>query len=179
MLAKEKYEAGEPVVVRAAVTDKEGQSTNYASVWAEVTGPDGKVVRVAMSAATEEGQVGMYEGKVEPKMSGVHQVVVAATKDGAALGKDSIGFTVLAAAGEMDVLAANPASLEALSRATGGSSVELAGVGALADRLVAELPTSAMAVKTTVPLYNNRGFFFVFVVALGMEWFLRRKWQLQ
>jgi uncharacterized membrane protein len=179
MLAKEKYEAGEPVVLRAAVTDKEGQSTNYANVWADVTGPDGKTVRVLLSAATDEGQVGMYEGRIQPKLSGAHKVVVAASKDGVDLGKDSITFTVLAAAGEMDVLAANPASLEEISRATGGSSVELSGVGALADRLVAELPTSAVAVKTTLPLYNNRAFFFLFVVALGAEWFLRRKWQLQ
>jgi uncharacterized membrane protein len=179
LLAKEKYEAGEPVLLRAAVTDNEGQSTNYASVWADVTGPDGKVVHVPMSAVTDEGQVGTYEGKMQPKLSGTHQVVVAASKEGTALGKDAIAFTVLAAAGEMDVLAANPASLQEISRATGGSSVELSGVGALADRLIAELPTSAVAIRTTVPLYNNRGFFFLFVAALGTEWFLRRKWQLQ
>ena len=120
MLAKEKYEAGEPVVVRAAVTDKEGQSTNYANVWADVTGPDGKTVRVLLSAATDEGQVGMYEGKIQPKLSGTHKVVVAASKDGVDLGKDSIAFSCACRRGEMDVLAANPASLEEISRATGG-----------------------------------------------------------
>jgi hypothetical protein len=136
-------------------------------------------VRVPMAARTEEGQIGMYEGKIQPKMSGAHKVVVLASKDKVDLGKDQTSFTVLSAGGEMDVLAANPATLEEISRATGGSYVELSGVAALADRLVAELPSNAVAVKTSVPLYNNRGFFFIFILAFGAEWFLRRKWQLQ
>ena len=179
MLGKERYEAGEPVVLRAAVTDVEGQSTNYANVWGEVTGPDGKVSRVPMAARTEEGQVGVYEGKIEPAMSGAFAVVVRATKEKADLGKDSTTFSVLSAAGEREVLAANPATLQEISRLTGGNYVELSGVGALADRLVAELPAGEAAVKTSVPLYDHRGFFFLFVGAFAGEWFLRRKWQLQ
>ncbi len=112
-------------------------------------------------------------------MSGNYKVLIAASKDGMNLGEDSTSFSVLAAAGERDVLAANPATLQEISRATGGSSVELSGASALADRLIAELPTANVAVKTSIPLYNNRAFFFLFVAAFGAEWFLRRKWQLQ
>ncbi|MGN6369770.1 MAG: hypothetical protein ACTHN5_16040, partial [Phycisphaerae bacterium] len=179
MLGKEKYEAGEKVVLRAAVTDREGQSTNYANVWAEVTGPDGKVSRVAMAAQQAEGSVGEYAGTVEPGMSGKYGVVVRGEKEKVDLGKDTTNFEVLAAAGERDVLAAEPGTLREISRLTGGNYVELPGVGALADRLVAELPAGAVAVKTAVPLYHPRGFFFVVIGCLGVEWFLRRKWQLQ
>ncbi len=179
MLGKERYEAGEPVVLRAAVTDVEGQSTNYANVWGEVTGPDGKMVRVAMAAQMTEGRVGVYEGKVEPGMSGAYSVVVRAMKEKVDLGKDATTFSVLSAAGEREVLAANPGTLQEISRLTGGNYVELSGVGALADRLVAELPAGEVAVKTSVPLYDHRGFFFLFVACFGAEWFLRRKWQLQ
>ncbi|HUO10266.1 MAG TPA: glutamine amidotransferase [Phycisphaerae bacterium] len=179
MLAKERYDAGEPLILRAAVTDKEGQSTNYANVWADITGPDGKTAHIPMAAVTAEGQVGRYQGKIDPKLSGAYKVTVLASKDKADLGKDATTFTVLAAAGERDVLAANPATLQQISQATGGSYVELSGAATLADRLVAELPPSAVAVKTTIPLYNNRLFFFAFIAAFASEWFLRRKWQLQ
>jgi uncharacterized membrane protein len=179
LVAKEKYEPGEPVLLRATVTDQDGQSTNYAGVTADLTDPDGKITHVPLTAITDQGQIGTYEATLQPAHSGNYTLLVSASKDHAPLGTDRTAFTVLAAAGEMDVLAANPASLEAISRATGGSSVDLPGVSALADRLLAELPTSAVPVKTTLPLYNNRAFFFLFIAALATEWFLRRRWQLQ
>jgi uncharacterized membrane protein len=183
MLAKERYEATEPVTLRAALTDKEGQATNYANAWADITGPDGKSQRVPLAAATQDGggagRIGIYEATYQPKMSGSHKVTFGASKDNAPLGKDDTSFLVLAAAGEKEVLAARPQTLQEISRGTGGSYVELAGISALADRIAASLPPSAIAVRTTFPLYHNRGFFFLFIACFAAEWFLRRKWQLQ
>ena len=129
MLGKERYEAGEPVVLRAAVTDVEGQSTNYANVWAEVTGPDGKVLRVARAAQMTEGKVGVYEGKIELGMSGAYSVVVRASKEKVDLGRDTTTFSVLSAAGEREVLAANPGTLQEISRLTGGIMWSFRGLG--------------------------------------------------
>ncbi len=177
MIPKERYEAGEAVMLRAAVTDKDGQSTAYAGVWADVEMPNGKTVKVPLAAVAE--QVGMYEATYRPQFAGVFKVMFHAGKEGLDLGKDGSGFSVLQAAGEGAVLAAQPATLHEISTMTGGSYVELSGVGALADRLVASVPTGAVAEKRTVRLFHFRGFFLVVVVMLGAEIFLRRKWQLQ
>jgi uncharacterized membrane protein len=180
MLAKERYEANEPVTLRAAITDNEGQSTNYANVWADIVGPDGKSQHISLAANTQDsGRIGIYEATCQPKMSGTHKVTFAASKDNAPLGKDQTSFIVLAAAGEKEILAARPQTLQEISRATGGSYVELAGISALADRIAASLPPSAVAIRTTFPLFHNRGFFFLFIACFALEWFLRRKWQLQ
>ena len=156
MMGKERYEAGESVMLKAAATDQQGQSTNFANVWADITGPDGKTVRVPLAAAGEAdggggggGQTGMYQETYLPAMAGTHKVVFGGMKDKVDLGHDESSFTVLAAAGERDVLAGQPQTLEAISRATGGASMELSGVGALADRLLATAaaPAGAASVR--------------------------------
>jgi uncharacterized membrane protein len=182
MLAKERFDAGEDVPLRAAVTDKAGQATNYADVSATVTGPDNAPVRVslaALSTADGGGTPGLYGGPFKPTMSGTYRVTFAATKDGADLGKDNTTFTVLAAAGERDVLAANPRTLETIARTTAGTAVALEGVDALADRLLAAAPRTPQAAATQVPLYHPRGFFLMFLALITVEWLLRRRWQLQ
>jgi hypothetical protein len=72
MIAKERYEAGEPVLLRAAVTDKEGQSTNFATVFATVTGPDGKQTKLTLS--TVQDQMGLYEVTYQPQLAGGFKV---------------------------------------------------------------------------------------------------------
>ena len=182
MLAKERYEAGEPVTLRAAVTDKEGQSTNYASVWADITGPDGKTIHVPLAATAEEGRgggTGIYEALHHPKMSGPYKVLFAASKDNAPLGKDETSFIVLAAAAEKDVLVAQPKTLQLIAHATNARYVELAAIASLADSLAAALPPASIAAKTRFPLFHTRWFFLLFIASFAAEWLLRRKWQLQ
>jgi uncharacterized membrane protein len=189
MLAKERFEGGDTVPLRAAVTDPQGQATNFAKAWADVTGPDGKTDRVAMGVRGDTGDgggggsggggMGMYEASHKPLMAGTYKVTFGATKDGADLGKDETTFTVLAAAGERDQLAAQPRTLETISRATGGTGVDLPAADALVDRLLAAAPRPPAAAATAVPLYHPRGLFLAFVACLTTEWLLRRRWQLQ
>jgi len=183
MLAKERFESGEAVGFRAAVTDKDGQATQFAQVWADVVSPDGKTTRVPLAAkGTEAGQVGIYESAAsayKPVMAGTHRVIFGATKEGADLGKDETTFLVMPAAGERDILAAQPRNLEMIARATDGTAVDLPAVEALADRLLAATPPVASATVKTVPLSRPREFFLAFVGCIAVEWLLRRKWQLQ
>ena len=129
--------------------------------------------------ARGEDQVGMYEATCKPTMAGTYKVAFSATKDSASLGKDQTNFTVMPAAGERDVLAAQPRTLEAIARATGGTSIDLPAIAALADRLLAAAPQTALTTRTIIPLYNQRWFFLAFIAFLATEWFLRRRWQLQ
>lgn len=189
MMPKERYEPGEAVVMRAAVTDKQGQSTAYATVWAQVTGPDNKTTRVGMLPVKE--QLGVYEGTYQPQMSGGYKIKLAASKDGADLGSDNTNFSVAQAAGEMDILAASPRTMEEIARLTGGHTpVGLTGVGALADALVANVPQATQVSKASYGLWSLRiqqpatltlghAAGVAFFLVLGLEWYLRRKWQLQ
>jgi uncharacterized membrane protein len=177
MIPKECYESGEPVTLRAAVTDKDGQSTAYAAVWADLLLPDGKKRNIPLSPVPD--QIGVYDARYQPQLAGTFKVTFGASKDKLDLGKDESGFTVLQAAGEMEILAAQPQTLQEIARATGGSFVELSAVASLADRLAAALPSSAVSIKTSYPLYHFRSYFLLVVLFLGLEIFLRRKWQLQ
>jgi uncharacterized membrane protein len=183
MLAKERFESGEPVAFRAAVTDKDGQATQYAQAWADVISPDGKTTRIPLAPkGTEAGQVGIYESQAtayKPTMAGTHKVIFGATKDNADLGKDETNFLVMPAAGERDILAAQPRTLETIARLTNGTAVDLPAVEALADRLLAATPPPAAATTATIPLSRPRWFFGAFVGLIALEWLLRRKWQLQ
>ena len=134
-----------PVPLRAAVTDMQGLATNFENVWADVTGPEGKTNRLPMAARSmaDEGQTGIYEAVDKPMMSGTYKVVLGAFKDNVDLGKDLTSFLVMAAAGERDILAAEPQS--ALRRSvvnrTGGTAVDLSAVDALlTDRLLCHTP---------------------------------------
>ena len=194
MIPKERYEPGEPVVLRAAVTDKEGQATRYASVFADIVSPDGKTAHVPMSPVEE--QLGVYEATYHPQLAGEFKVTFGATKDGQVLGKDGSGFSILQAAGEMEVLAAQPSTLMEISQATHGDHVDLAGVEALAERLANRTESAAAPRRVLFPSWKSPvvgssstgvlGRFtptsilvFLAIAALTVEVFLRRKWQLQ
>ncbi len=177
MIPKERYESGEPVTLRAAITDKEGQATAFATVFAEVQGPDKKNSRVALAAVKD--QIGIYEAAYQPQVAGDFKVIFGAEKDKADLGKADSTFKVMQSAGEMEILAAKPGTLQEISRITGGDNADLSSVSALADRLADRAGGNAVAARTTLRLYDNRGFFIFFIIALTAEWFLRRKWQLQ
>ena len=177
LLAKERYESGEPVVLRCAVTDKEGQATAYAGVWADVKSPDGKTRRVPLAAVRE--QIGVYEATYQPQLAGQFHITFGASKDAFDLGKDETDFSTLQAAGEMDKLASDPRTMNLIAQTTGGSAIELSGISALADRLAASAPEAAEQNQHRYRLYHNSAFFLLFVAAFSVEWLLRRKWQLQ
>ncbi len=184
MLAKERFESGEPVPLRAAVTDKDGQATNYAKVWADISGPDGKTKRVDLTATGTQsgGDMGIYDSPgsaYKPAMAGTYKVAFGASKDNADLGKDSTTFLVMPVAGERDVLAAQPRTLEIIAARTSGTAVDLAGLDALADRLLATAGPPPDATLSSLPLSQPRPFFLVFIGLIAVEWLLRRKWQLQ
>ena len=156
---------------------------NTPRAWADVISPDGKTTRVPLSPkGTEAGEIGIYESTAnayKPVMAGTHKVVFVAKKDNADLGKDETTFLVMGAAGERDILAAQPRTLEIIAWETNGTAVELLGVEALADRLLAATPPQPAVTIRSLPLSRPRAFFLAFVACIAVEWLLRRRWQLQ
>jgi len=177
MIAKERYESSEPVALRCAVTDKDGQSTAYANVWADIKSPDGKSEHVPLANVAD--QIGVYEASYRPQLAGSYHATFGGNKDNVDLGKDESDFSTLQAAGEMEKLASDPKTMQLIAQTTGGNALELSGISALADRLAANTPQAQERNQHRYQLYHNSWFFVLFVVALSAEWFLRRKWQLQ
>ena len=177
MIRRERYDTGRTVRLRVEVTDARGQLTRYAHVSAALTGPDGKVRVLPMHA--RYSNIGMYTRNMTPPAPGHYHVVFTARRHGKTLGTDSTDFYVIASMGEMDKLAAEPDVLERIASITRGSYSELSGMNALARRLKASITTADQVQRTAFPLYNNKLFFLLFIASLTIEWFLRRKWQLQ
>ncbi|HMD54497.1 MAG TPA: hypothetical protein VKJ65_08115, partial [Phycisphaerae bacterium] len=177
MIRRERFDPGEPVDLQAEVTDEHGQLTQYASAEVDITGPDSKTQRIQLYAS--DTNTGMYENNFMPTGSGKYHAVFSATHNGQKLGNDASDFYVAAPVSEMDNLAADPKTLEEIASRTGGSYSELADIPLLAHRLEAALPPANQVKRTSFPLYEDRLFFLLFVMSLTMEWFLRRKWQLQ
>jgi hypothetical protein len=189
MLARDRFEINEQVPLKSAVTDKAGQSTQYAEAWADVTSPDGKTQRMPMGAAKD--QVGIYDGAYTPKLAGIYKIRFAARKDGLDLGQDETTFSINQAAAESERTAADAKTMEEIARVTHGHApVGLDGVAKLADALNAEIPRESAGTRSSYGLWNPRiespaplalGHLLavIFFVAVGVEWFFRRKWQLQ
>ena len=185
MMTKERFQPDEPVLLRAAVTGSDGRAMTGAQVWADVTGPDGKTTRVPLVGTETTANDGMYQSSrgtegYKPAMAGKYEVTFgASSRDNLPLGADKASFTVLPAAGERDVLAAQPQTLATISQQTRGTSIDLPSLPALTERLLAAAPPPRAAATTLIPMSHPRGFFLVFIGCLALEWFLRRRWQLQ
>jgi uncharacterized membrane protein len=177
MIRRERYDTGRNVHLRVEVTDTRGQLTRYAQVSAAMTGPDGTTRVLPLHA--RYSNIGMYTRNFMPPVSGRYHVVFTAARHGKKLGTDSTDFDVSAPVGEMDKLAAEPQILERIASITRGSYSELSGINALARRLKASISADNQVRRTAFPLYDNKLFFILFVASLTLEWFLRRKWQLQ
>ncbi|HTV47420.1 MAG TPA: hypothetical protein VMG59_03145 [Phycisphaerae bacterium] len=177
MLRRERFDPGEPVDLQAEVTDEHGQLTQYASAWADITGPDSRTQRIQLYAS--DTSTGMYENNFTPAAPGKYHATFSAVHNGQKLGEDMSDFYVAPPVSEMDNLAADPKTLQEIASRTGGSYSELADIPLLARRLQAALPPENQVKRTSLPLYQDKLFFLLFVAALTVEWFLRRKWQLQ
>lgn len=189
MLAKDRYKLNETVALKSAVTDKLGQSTQYAQAWAEITSPDGKTEHVPMGA--NKDQIGVYDGTYKPTMAGTYKIRFGASKDKLDLGHDDITFSINQIAAESERTAADEATMSEIARITHGRTpIGLEGIAKLADALIAEIPRDTLGTRTVTGLWHPQSTWptplalghllaIFFFAAIAAEWFLRRKWQLQ
>jgi hypothetical protein len=196
LLNKTVYQLGESVKVRAMVRDEHGDATRFAQVNMTLTGGDGKPRTLSLPPA--QSHLGMYEIVVADLGKGEYHADLVATKDGKELGRSSLKFTVIPPADEMLKIAANPKALAAIADETHGFHYDLAEFASFIDQLIRGDPQSTQASQKSVPLFSlvrmgatiagadpawpgqydlpMQGA--LVVICLGVEWFLRRRWQL-
>jgi uncharacterized membrane protein len=196
LLNKSVYQLGESVKVRAMVRDEHGDATRFAQVNVTLTGGDAKPRTLSLRPA--ESHLGMYEVVAADLTKGEYQADLVATKDGKELGHSALKFTIIPPADEMLKIAANPKALATIADETHGFHYDLGEFPNFIDQLIREDPQTGQASQRSVPLFSfirigatifgpdpNWPTRFdlpmqgtLVVICLGVEWFLRRRWQL-
>ena len=117
--------------------------------------------------------------------SGVHRIVVEATKDGNFVGRGEREFVILDRDKEKANPAANPQQMARLASQTaefGGVAIQPEELSAVLDEYIANPPIKKIEIPTSwrfgERLSDASLFLGAFVLLLGIEWGLRKKWGL-
>ncbi len=199
LLNKSLYSLGESVKVRAMVRDDKGDATQFAQVTMTIKKAGDKQPPAQKPLAPVESHRGMYDATIETPDKGEYVVELTASKDGKELGKVQLKFTVIPPADEMLKLAANPGLMEQIAgKNREGSYRDLPRLGELLDKLISTQKNVSTVKTETVKMGNTISSVLAFIGhnpewadkfdlpmqgglvfgLLGMEWVLRRRWQL-
>ena len=117
--------------------------------------------------------------------SGVHRIVIEAEKDGEFVGRGEREFVVLDRDKEKANPAANPQQMDRLASQTaefGGVSIQPEELSAILDEFIANPPIKKIEIPTSFRFGESMSdaslFLGAFVLLLGVEWGLRKKWGL-
>ena len=197
LLNKSLFQLGESVKVRAMVRDERGDATRFAQVNLTLRrGGSSEAKQVPLPAS--EGRTGMYEVVIPTPEKGEYSAELSATKDGKSLGKQPLTFTVIPPAEEMLKLAADRKGMAELATATRGRAYTLDELPKLISDLTPPPAIDPEASVRSVRLSNwvRAGMALagkpptwekaydlpmqgaLVLGLLGIEWALRRRWQL-
>ncbi|MEK7317105.1 MAG: hypothetical protein AAB011_13060, partial [Candidatus Eisenbacteria bacterium] len=129
----------------------------------------------AVTARLESSGEGIFTGSI-PLAPGVHRVRAALERGGRIVGRDSMRVAVGSGGLEYEALAAEPATLERLAAGSGGMVASLERPEPVVERL--ERPDSARARRAEIDLFHNPLLFLFLVLALTVEWALRKRFHL-
>lgn len=193
------FSIGESSRLRALVRDQKGDATKYAQVSLELTQKNvEKPQKQTLPLTPIAMRDGMYEITLSNLQKGEWTAEVVAQKDGAELGRQGTGFSVLPPADEMLKLAADPVLMQQIATATGGYAYRLQQLPELIDTLLRKGGPQDLVVQRSIPLHNTTrallatiGVYpawasrfdlpmqtMLIVLLLTGEWVLRRRWQL-
>jgi hypothetical protein len=143
-----------------------------------VTGAEGEQSRVE---AVEEAD-GEYRADFTPAKEGAYRIEAEAELGGKTLGKDRKNFTVAFPYAEAEDGRPRPELLQQIAEASRGEFVPISELDAKSlERVAAKLDRLAPAEiveRLEIPLWSTLSTFFIILVLLSSEWWLRRKWGL-
>lgn len=127
------------------------------------------------TARLEPSGDGTFRGSLalEP---GVHRVRATLERGGRVVGRDSVRVAVGAGGIEYEALAAEPATLERLAESSGGAAAPIEAPGPVLDRL--QRPDAAKTRHAEIDLFHNPYLFLFLILALTLEWALRKRFHL-
>lgn len=162
---------GEPVQLRAHVTDSTFQDVNDASLTAHVTSPSGRALDVPMEWSSRGD--GTYAARFTADEVGTYRLAADARR-GRDTTRSALG-TLLSDDQGADVEQAEQRTslLRRISSETGGRYYPLADAGKLADDVV--FTEAGITVRDAKDLWDMPIVFLVLACLLGAEWIYRRQ----
>jgi len=162
---------GEPVTLRAELSDERYADVNDAVVEATITAPDGRQSVVPLEWTL--GEDGVYGGRFVPEVAGMHSVSAEARRgrdtvralDGALLADDT--------GADVEQAELRAPLLRRIAEATGGRYYPLADAAQLAEDVV--YTESGVTLRESLDLWDMPVVFLLLTALLGGEWALRRQ----
>ncbi|MDD3585856.1 MAG: hypothetical protein PHQ75_01625 [Thermoguttaceae bacterium] len=175
-LDRTRFALEEPVDFRLIYRSLDGSAPKPSDFKVEVVSPDGSTETVTL---IDDG--GTPSGTFRAtRLAGDYRIRASllGAESAAELKKAQGAFLVVARNMELDNPGATPSTLEHISSTTGGQCLSPEEFPALLDKLLKKRDdlTDRREVKKT--LYDTWTVFALFVAALGLEWFLRKRWGL-
>jgi hypothetical protein len=169
-----RFAPGGRVEFTAGARSPQGEPLEDARIVAEVVSPDGQRRPVRLSRDGELS-AGTF---VETQAAGEYTIEITAENEGASIGSARARFLVYDQDLELDNPSADPTAMASLTAMTGGESLAPEQFGELLDRLKAYPEQLEIEIQTRRELYDNPLLFTLLVCAMGIEWYLRKKWGL-
>jgi len=166
------YEPGGEPILRAFVTDPEGQATDRADVEATIVRKGesrGSHVRFALVPGTRNE----YEANLPSPDPGKYTVTVTAALAGASLGEAEFAFFVGEPTREFEKLDLDSEGLDRIAAATGGLYLPLLSFDQLPSVLRAR--SEKEVEQREILLWNTPALFGAFVLLISGEWILRKR----
>jgi uncharacterized membrane protein len=165
------YHSGETAVIYARALDGAGQLTGEAVIGAMIQGPDGKTTNLTVAAQGD--QMGSYQARWVPELSGTFKVRVTGNLGERDLGNVDLTFAIGRPNQEFDRLDLNEALLRRIAEKSGGRYVTLADAPSLMNDLRSQ--ERSRRTLTEWSLFNGPLFFILFVGMVTAEWILRKR----
>jgi hypothetical protein len=140
-----------------------------------VTSPDGRVE--AIRAEPVPLEAGRYRATCRANQSGIYRITADAQGREAPIGSASGAVLVGSVDPEMIDPRLNEDVLQRVARASGGLVIGSTDIASLVDRLNANAPMAALALRKD--LWHTVWSFAVIAALLGAEWLTRRWWGLR
>ena len=165
------YDVGKSVSVRVERQPKAGVDLAGSEVVAEVTGPGGKPIPLAMHSSSAEPDV--FAATFYPSTGGRHEVAAGLSAGGKVLANASGEFLVNGPDLELADPGTNRPALRSIALATGGAYVGIED----APTLAAQVPRKERRTSQVrrAEFWDSPALFVAFLAAVSAEWFLRRR----
>lgn len=170
------YQEGEKVGITAAVYDQDYRPIEGVTISGEISSQGQDTLKIGLTGG-QGSRLGRYNSQVVPPAPGKYKVKITAEKQGQVLGEAETGFIVEEKGVEFLRLDQNRHLLSSLSNLTGGSYFGAEDRKKILTEL-SGLKGSTRVTTHQIELWDRWLTFFLFLVLIGTEWILRKKYGL-